>query len=381
MTYFPLKRFLLFIVLVFLSGFWGLGQTERKLERHYTQAIENVYIGDTQPLFDGSLRLRDAISNNIDAYLQEEKLLYWVGKVDVVVRAGENTLLYPVNVNQDLASLESVSAKEIADENYRLMNQGLSVVVDILLEWDSPFVIFVVLLELSAITMVFVFFYRRSAKSAREDEAERQEEISRLRNLEEMHTDRLKGLNAEKRQLAVEIEKARANLEEYRQKTSKNEDAMIDEIMLLEEKVQQNIELMKQVEEENVSLKEIAGQYEERLQKGGKKSAVYGDIEKRFKTLYQNIVMHKRALENFIVLSGDMKIKVEEVIKHLDGDVNGVDIKRKVELKKSKAKIFEAIFSYNGRLYFRNLKSGKIEVLTIGSKNSQAKDMAFLEKF
>lgn len=379
MNYFPLKRFVFFIVLVFVSGFWGLNQTEQVLERHYTRAIENTYIGDTQSLLEGSLRLRDAINNNIDEYLQKERFLFWLGKVDVAVTTEDGTLLYPATVSQDLMAAESVSEKEIAEENFRLMNQGLSVVVDILLEWNSLLVVAVVFCELSLITLVFVFIYRRSARRAMEDEAERQAEVTRLRSLEEMHTDRLKGLNAEKRQLAVEIKKTRANLEEYRQKASKNEDAMIDEIILLEEKVQQNMELMQQVEEENASLKEIAGQYEERLQKGGKKSVAYGDVEKRFKTLYQNIAMHKRALENFIVMSGDMKIKAEEVIKHLDDDTNNVDIKRKVELKKSKAKIFEAIFSYNGRLYFRNLKNGKIEILAIGSKNSQTKDMAFLE--
>ncbi|RLC29604.1 MAG: hypothetical protein DRH32_07085, partial [Deltaproteobacteria bacterium] len=68
----------------------------------------------------------------------------------------------------------------------------------------------------------------------------------------------------------------------------------------------------------------------------------------------------------------------EEVIKQLDSG-GRVDIKRKVELKKSSEKVFEAIFAYSGRLYYRNLSDGRIEILVIGTKNSQVKDLSFLE--
>ena len=39
----------------------------------------------------------------------------------------------------------------------------------------------------------------------------------------------------------------------------------------------------------------------------------------------------------------------------------------------------EVIFSYKGRLYFRKVKDSKIEVLAIGTKNTQARDLEFLD--
>ncbi|MFW5989285.1 MAG: hypothetical protein ACOCPQ_03530, partial [Desulfosudaceae bacterium] len=91
-----------------------------------------------------------------------------------------------------------------------------------------------------------------------------------------------------------------------------------------------------------------------------------------------NVALHERALDNFFDLTDDMRIKAEEVIKQLDTDTALVDIKRKVDLKKGREKVFEIIFSYNGRLYFRNRNDGRVEVLTIGTKNSQSRDLSFL---
>lgn len=381
MKFFPLKTFLSLTTILVVFGFLGIGQVEQVLETRYTQDIENIYINDTQPLFDGSIRLADAISTNIDNYLQEKPFFLWGARTDVTVTAGGKTLLYPVTIDQDAALMAPQSRQEIAAENYRLMNQGLQVKVDLILEWNSFFVITIFLIQLVIFVVMFSSLYFRSTRKARREYMERQEELNRLYELEEHHSTRLRSLNTEKDQLAAEIDQARDNLEEYRQKASKNEDAMIDEIILLEEKVRQNLELMHQVEQENASLKEVTGEYEQRLQEGKKKTAAYGNIEKRFKTLYPNILMHKRALDNFLTLSPDLKIKAEVVIRQLDADTTAVDIKRKVELRKSREKIFEAMFAYSSRLYFRNTKSGKIEVLAIGAKNSQVKDLAFLENF
>jgi len=70
-----------------------------------------------------------------------------------------------------------------------------------------------------------------------------------------------------------------------------------------------------------------------------------------------------------------MKIKVEEIIHKLNEDPSFVLVKRKVFGKKGRATVQEVIFAYKGRLY----KDGKIEILTIGTKNTQAKDLEFLD--
>ena len=80
-------------------------------------------------------------------------------------------------------------------------------------------------------------------------------------------------------------------------------------------------------------------------------------------------------------MNEEMKIKAEEVIYQLDQDPSLVTIKRKVFIgKRDRKTIMEVIFGYKGRLYFRNSKDSGIEVLAIGTKNTQAREMEFLNK-
>ncbi|RPJ79881.1 MAG: hypothetical protein EHJ94_07600 [Deltaproteobacteria bacterium] len=74
-----------------------------------------------------------------------------------------------------------------------------------------------------------------------------------------------------------------------------------------------------------------------------------------------------------------MQIKAEEMIHKMDIDSSLVKIKRKVLLKKNPEAVFEITFSYNGRLYFSKGKDGKVNILSIGTKNTQEKDLAFID--
>src|SRR3989339_813167 len=102
-------------------------------------------------------------------------------------------------------------------------------------------------------------------------------------------------------------------------------------------------------------------------------------ILKRFSVIYKNIEINRKALAGFLNLDEDQQIKVEEIIYLLDSDPDKVIIKRKVfSGKKSRTTCFEVLFAYNGRLYFRKNENNRIEILTIGNKNTQTKDMEFI---
>ena len=65
----------------------------------------------------------------------------------------------------------------------------------------------------------------------------------------------------------------------------------------------------------------------------------------------------------------------------LDRKPENVTIKRKVfSGKKHRTTCFEVLFAYNGRLYFKKNENNSIEVLVIGTKNTQTKDMDFIHK-
>ena len=75
-----------------------------------------------------------------------------------------------------------------------------------------------------------------------------------------------------------------------------------------------------------------------------------------------------------------MKIKAEEVIHQLNENPSLVTIKRKVFGGKGQKTVLEVIFGYKGRLYFRNTKEQRVEVLAMGTKNTQARELEFLAR-
>ncbi|MDZ7581586.1 MAG: hypothetical protein U5R30_13485 [Deltaproteobacteria bacterium] len=56
-------------------------------------------------------------------------------------------------------------------------------------------------------------------------------------------------------------------------------------------------------------------------------------------------------------------------------------VKRKVFIgKRDQKSIKEVIFGYRGRLYFRKTQAGVVEVLAIGDKNTQSRELTYLSK-
>ena len=103
-------------------------------------------------------------------------------------------------------------------------------------------------------------------------------------------------------------------------------------------------------------------------------------IQKRFKTLYKNLLVHDRAVSGFISLTPDLQLKAEEIMLQLHDDPKQVPIKRKVFGKKNRETVFEILFAYKGRLYYRNTPEQKLEVVSIGRRRAQAKDLNFLDQ-
>ena len=68
---------------------------ERYAHNRYSREIEETYIGDPQPLLQGSLPLKQAISKNIDRYLQSKSLVALGVAVDVAVTTKNGRILYP----------------------------------------------------------------------------------------------------------------------------------------------------------------------------------------------------------------------------------------------------------------------------------------------
>lgn len=355
------------------------GYIDRYLERTYLTKIEEVAIGNPQPLLNGTVRLKDRIRDNIRYYLKDN-FLVWLGvRVRVAVLTKKGTVLYPpiIEIDEDYLSRQS-DPMLVAADNLKLMDEGLLYKTDLSVEYNSLFS-FLLLFFYIFLSLCFLsYFYQKGSRKVRSEAAEKNLEIRRLSEKEKQHSDRLRALGEERSLLSDEFARIRKTLEEEKAKALRNEDEMVKEIIALEEKLQKNLSLQDVQQSEIRDLREqLAGLEKER----GKESPPRKElniVQKRFKTLYKHLLFGKKAVSGFASLEEDLKIKSEELIHLLNDEPELVTIKRKVFGKKGRQTVLEVVFGYKGRLYFRKSKDGRIEILVIGTKNSQARDLEYL---
>ena len=137
MKFLSLRILILCILLPPVLYIFSVQSIERHLKSRYANEIEDIYLKDTRPLFEGSVRLKDAINKNINRYLQSKALIALGVKVAITVTSKQNTILYPAVVDAKEASLLPNDAMQIASDNYKLMNEGLKVNVDLVLEHNT----------------------------------------------------------------------------------------------------------------------------------------------------------------------------------------------------------------------------------------------------
>ena len=380
MKFLSFKILILCILLPPILYIFSLQSIESHLNRRYAKEIGDIYTGDTRPLFDGSVKLKDAINNNIDRYLQSKAVLSLGVKAKVSVSTKQNTILYPAVFNDEESDIPPPAPIQVAADNYNLMNEGLVTNVDVILEHNTLLSNAILAFYVCISVLVLFFYYRTGIKKARQEDTKKETEIARLLEFEKNHTSKLKDLIKVKQKLISEIIKIKRKLVHERIRASKNEDDLIKEIVALEENLNENIALQNEKQEEINALKEKIKLFEKERQKENKqKTNNFNRVRKRFKTLYKNITVNKKALNGFFDLTDDMKIKGEEIIHKLNENPKLVPIKRKVFSKKGRTTVQEVIFAYNGRLYFRASKNSRIEILTIGTKNTQIKDLEYLD--
>ena len=352
---------------------------ERHLNDRYANEIEDIYMGDTHPLFNGSVKLKDAINKNIDRYLQSKVLVSWGIKANVTVTTKQGSILYPAVFEDEEGSLKPLDPMQVATDNYNLMNEGPVVKIGLILEHNTLLSNAIISFYICLSVFILYFYYRAGIKKNQQEEMAKSTEIARLLELEKKHTYKHNALVQDREKLTWEIEKIKTKLEGEKVKASRNEEEMINEIVAVEEKIQINLELQQEKQQEIDTLKEQMKRFDKgRRRESKQKAKSFDSTHKRFTTLYKNISVKERAISGFIELSDDMKIKGEEIIHKLNEDPRVVPIKRKVFGRKGRQTVQEVIFAYKGRLYFRNTKDKRIEVVLIGTKNTQAKDLEFL---
>ncbi|MFO7645592.1 MAG: hypothetical protein R6W95_14505 [Desulfosarcina sp.] len=381
MRHFPFKTLILCVLLPPLVYVFSIQLLERRLERRYDEALAAVYLGDSGRLFDGSVRLQEAVRSNVDAFLADLKLTPWGVRVSVTVRTREGGYLYPLVYDEPRTGLNGLDNLAVARENFRLLNEGLTRRVEVTIEHNTLLSNTILLACVTTALLILLVGYRRGMRMVQAEEQARQAVIEDLSTERHRSLAHLEQLESQRIVLYQKMETMKAQLDLERRKASATEDEMIDELAAMEDKIGQNLAQQDQQLQEIHQLKEKIRRFEKEKEVQSRqlrKSAAA--VAKRFGTIYKNITFHDRAIEGFAELTEEMKIKAEEVIHQLNDDPATVQIKRKVFGKKNRETVFEVIFAYKGRLYFRNIPGNRAEVLIVGTKLTQNRDLGFLDK-
>jgi len=381
MRNFPFKTLILCVLLPPFVYVFSIQMLENIVQASYEKTLAEVYTGDTRVLFDGSVRLQDAIRENVDAFIASRKLTHWGVRLSVRVKTQDGEYLYPYAYDGARSGLDPQDSISIARENFRLLSDGLVKTVEVEIEHNTLISNLILFSCVALSLLAFTVFYRRGIKLIRQEDLARQEIIDNLSDERQKSLAQLQRLEDQRTLLSESVELMKTELDQERRKANAAEDEMIDELVALEGKINENLTLQERQLDEIDALKEKIRQYEKDNEvKTRQRLKGVEAVRKRFNTLYKNTVIHDRAIEGFVELTDEMKIKAEEVVHQLNDDPKMVQIKRKVFGKKNRETVFEVIFAYKGRLYFRNIDGNRVEVLVVGTKLTQNKDLAFLDK-
>jgi len=382
MRFFPIKiaiPCLLLTPILYIATLIGGGHI---LEKNYTQKIQNIFIGNADALLNGKAPIDEQIAQNIQHFLNNDVLTAKTSlDLDIRIITSKGKIIYPTYIGTDfLTDPPSVQydAQAIADKNLKLLLQGLQVKVSLNLDQGTLISNIILAFYLTISLSVFFIFYRKGTQKASLAKRSQDALINDLKKEEKHHEKITKDMIQERQGLFENINILNRKYQKIKTKATINEEEMFKEILALEEQLNSFIMMKKEKNEQITQLKTTLEKYERR-KTGKSKRNEFDFLSKRFTSLYKNTDIHRKALNGFIDLTDEQQIKAEETVHHLDRDPDSVTIKRKVfSGKKHKTTCFEVLFAYNGRIYFKKEKK-RAQVMVIGTKNTQHKDMEFLQ--
>ncbi|WP_419663531.1 hypothetical protein Dvar_38170 [Desulfosarcina variabilis str. Montpellier] len=381
MHHFPLKILILCVLLPPLLYIYSLGLLEKVIQIRYDKDLAAVLIGNVNPLLEGSAELQDVLQKNITAFKSSRKMTALGVEINITVTSASGAYLYPHGYEESQPEFGETDSLSIARENYRLLSEGLQRSLKVKIDHNALIANFILSFYVLISVGVLFLFYRRGVKKSRADELATRKMIDELADEHREHLLQLGALEDQRSELSKKIEQMKKALDEERQKASETEDEMVEELVALEEKISQHLNLQTQQLQEIDALQEKIDQYEKEKASRQRQVQKGSDaVRKRFNVLYKNLGIHDKAIDGFMNLTEELQIKAEETIHQLNDDPKMVPVKRKVFGKKNRETVFEVIFAYKGRLYYRTKPGNRVEVLVVGTKLTQNKDLAFLEK-
>ena len=369
MKYISFKILIMCIFLPPVLYLLTVSSLESYLQKKYDREITNIYLSDMNNILNGLINIKDAIDDSITDYIHRNIFFKVGGKLDVNVTTKQGNILYPATYQNATLDNFSTNPTKLAEKNFSILNEGIIISVNVKIQHYS-FLAFAILLFYLLIFLSGLYgYYRKISVKIQLEEIRNKEKLEHLHELESERLKQIDKLSEEREFLLSDYDQLKSTFSKEKFQAEKTEEDLFDEIETLENK-------LKEIDGLKDKIQDLENSHQTIFKQKGKAT---GKLGKRFKVLYKNIDISDRALDSLNDMTDEMSLKAEEVIHQLNYEPALVPVKRKVFSKKGKTTSFEVVFAYNGRFYFRKSKDNRIEVLTIGSKNTQAKDLMFLD--
>ncbi len=218
----------------------------------------------------------------------------------------------------------------------------------------------------------------RSRQRAGEIESELQQVSARLASVEpekELYADEIDSLEEERKGLLTRLAELEAREAGLREQAPSVPDDLEQERRALEELLEEAVHDVEQRDEEIRLLQKEA-------KRGGRDRTKDAEaLERRFRTLYKNVEMDDRALQEIGKLGDEgLRLKAEEAIKRLCDEPDSAAVRRKLGGLPPYLTIFELGFAGKGRIYYTRGQSRRYRVLLVGAKNRQKPDLEYLSR-
>jgi uncharacterized membrane-anchored protein YhcB (DUF1043 family) len=376
----PYKILVLCLVLPPVCYVLTIQSLESYLQRRENATLNDILIQHPDALYEGRYTVREEINRNISKYLNQSIKSRIGVRSNILVKTGEGQILYPpvygtaVKEPKDLEP-KDLNYVEVAAENYRILNGGLSAEAAIKIRYNSWLSIGILIFYVGVAGLILGLVTKRGLAESEQREDEYRNEMARLGTQLNYSRKQLEEVVVKEKEYLSRINR----LKQDKQELAKDVDGLLEEMEEQEKGLQDQRVNREALEKELEELREKLQRLTEKGEKRKKKKGKYDNLAKRFRLLYKNLELSDRALDGFSELTDEFKLKAEEVIHQLNEDDSLISIKRKVFGKGGRMNVLEIDFAYSGRLYFQKNAKGRIRVLAIGTKNTQNQDLAFVE--
>ncbi|MCK5310740.1 MAG: hypothetical protein KAJ62_01440, partial [Desulfobacteraceae bacterium] len=124
MKFLPIKTIIICLIMPPLLYAGTLSLLQTYLEPIYQKKIEQIYLGDTTQLFDGTKKIHDAVVENITQFSKTDFLMGKLGiNVEIIITTNNGQIIYPsyyILFDKDLEDEFSDALVTIARKNWEI---------------------------------------------------------------------------------------------------------------------------------------------------------------------------------------------------------------------------------------------------------------------